>query len=350
MKVIRPTFITDAMLTSSDVPEGAGTAWSSATTYALDARVDVQTGTVIDVYQSLQAGNTNHAPASSPTWWQKVATTYAAWSSGTTYAKDAIVSNAANHRRYRSVQASNTNHPLTDTTWWQDIGATNRWAMFDQAKGSLSTSTGSMQVVLTPGRVDSLALLDVTAKQVTVTMTVSGVEKYRKTQVSARGGHNIDNWYDWFFADIGVRTAFLFDDLPSYKNGVITILIEGAGSSVAVAVGTLLIGRMFEFGTTLSGVGIGIVDYSKKDRDQFGVVTIVERPYSDANEYQVAIPSGQVDAIKAVLTTLRATPTIYIGEEGFDALFTYGWFTSFRINLTMLTGISMCSIDVEGLV
>lgn len=300
MKMIRPTIITSAMLTSTTVTDETG---------------------------------------------------YPAYNPATAYADKAHVTVAALHQRYEAIGAvAAGTYPPDNPSRWLLLGATNQWAMFDEAKGTLSTATGSMTIVLAPGRVDSLALLDLTAKQVTVTVTSGGAQVYAKTQVTAVGGQNIDNWYDWFFAPLGKRTALLFDDLASYRDGVITILIEGAGSGAAVACGTLLTGRMFDIGTTLSGVDIGIDDYSKKERDQFGVVRIVKRPFSDSVSYQVAIQSTRVDAIKSALADLRATPTIYIGSDALDATFTYGTFKSFRINLTLLTGMSNISLDLEGLV
>jgi hypothetical protein len=296
MKVIRPTFVTDTILTSSTIPENDYPAWAAGS-YALGAHV------------------------------------------------------IRGHHRWESLVASNTSDPLTgDATKWLDMGATNRWSMFDQAKGSLATAVGSIEVVLAPGRIDCAALLDVVAKEVTATVTVSGTQVYSRTLVSAIGGHNIDNWYDWFFAPIGERTNFLFDDLPSYRNGVVKFTFTGKASDAAVSCGTLLMGRMFEIGITLSGVDIGIDDYSKKTRDQYGVQTIRPGNFSDTNSYQIAIQSSQVDAIKAVLASLRATPTVYIGEDGLDALFTYGTYKSFRINLQLLTGISNCSLETDGLV
>lgn len=47
------------------ISASAAPAWSSATTYASAALVSSGG----DVYRSLQGSNTNHAPASSPTWW-----------------------------------------------------------------------------------------------------------------------------------------------------------------------------------------------------------------------------------------------------------------------------------------
>lgn len=302
MKVIRPTFVTDANLTSSSLTENDYPAWSASTGYTTGQRV------------------------------------------------------IQGHHRWESVfVGTNTgNDPLleTDASRWLDLGATNRWAMFDQAKGSLSSGTSTIQVVLTPGRIDSLALLDLNAKSVRVTVTIAGVSTpvYDKTQSTNIGGRGIDNWYDWFFAPIGQRTTLLFDDLPSYKNGIVTVLIDGGGTSAPVACGTLLIGRMFQIGTTLSGADLGINDYSKKDRDQFGVVTLVARPFSDSNKYSILMDSAQVDAVRNALSNLRATPTVWIGDDGLDALQTYGFYSSFRINVALLNGTSTVSLEVEGLV
>ena len=60
-------------------------------------------------------------------------TDYSAWSSGTTYALGDKVILTSTHRVYESLQAANTNHNPTEaaSTWWLDIGPTNRWAMFD---------------------------------------------------------------------------------------------------------------------------------------------------------------------------------------------------------------------------
>jgi hypothetical protein len=79
---------------------------------------------------------------------------YAAWASGTTYALAARCISTTTHRIYESVQAGNLNHdPTTDTTatWWLDVGATNRWKMFDAAVGSQSSLASPLTVVIDPG-------------------------------------------------------------------------------------------------------------------------------------------------------------------------------------------------------
>lgn len=348
MKLIRPTVITDAILTSSDVPEGAGSAYSSGTTYALNARSDVITGTVIDVYQSLQAANLNHAPASSPTWWRKVATTYAAYNSGTTYAQNVIVTNAATHRRHQSVQNANTGHPLTDSLWWIDIGPTNRWAMFDEGVGSLSTETGAINVTLAPGSVDSLVLLDTDGDLATVSMTVSGTVVYSETQSTNVGGAAITDWFLYFFEAIGKKTVLTFLDMPVYPSGVVTVDVAAADPTGPVSVGSLIVGRKLDIGSTEVGVTVGITDYSTKSTNAYGVTTVVERPWSKRMELRCMLDTANVDGIQRELAKVRAIPVVWIGEDGFDSLTIYGFFKDFSLDLAF-GNVSYCTLTIEGL-
>jgi hypothetical protein len=64
------------------------------------------------------------------------------------------------------------NNPTVSGTHWIDIGATNRWAMLDGAVGTMSIGTGSIDITVAPGRVDSLAVVDTTAETVRVIVTV----------------------------------------------------------------------------------------------------------------------------------------------------------------------------------
>jgi hypothetical protein len=54
--------------------------------------------------------------------------------------------------------------------------------MLDQAVGTLSVGTGSIDVTLSPGRVDALAVIDTTADTVRVMVTVDGTDLFDKTR------------------------------------------------------------------------------------------------------------------------------------------------------------------------
>tara|TARA_R110000782_G_scaffold270373_1_gene370636 strand:+ start:4257 stop:5105 length:849 start_codon:yes stop_codon:yes gene_type:complete len=258
MKLLRPVTITDAMLTSSTAPENDHPAWNAGTAYVTGNRVIL----------------------------------------------------ASTHRRYEALAASTGINPASDPTKWLDLGPTNRWAMFDARVGTATTRTASLQAMLAPGAVDAVALIDTDAESATVTLTVDGVTNYTSTQSFNLGGNAIDNWFSWFFEPIGRKSTLLFLDVPVYANGVVTVTIARDNPADIVSCGSLLLGRQLSLGDTEHGVDIGIIDYSRKETDQFGVISVVERAFAKRMTARVVMPTDAVDDIHRNLAALRATPVL----------------------------------------
>lgn len=352
MKLIRPVTVDDAVLNASNVVETAPAAYNSGTTYALNAEVSVATGTALAVYRSLQNSNTGNAPASSPLWWVLTGNTYAEWNSGTTYTEGDIVISAATHRTYQSLQASNLNKPLVTAEgvtndWWLDIGATNRWKMFDQSVTSQTSNPESIEVELqAAGRVDSVALLNVDGATATITMTdaVDGVV-YDETfsLVSANG---IIDWYSYFFEPIERLVDFVVTGMPPYANAVVDVVIDDPGTNARL--GALVIGQSKELGVTQYGASVGIQDYSRKERDQFGNYNVVERAFSKRADFTVWVENGLFDQVQTLLATYRATPIVYVGAEAFGSTVVYGFFRDFSGEIAYPTH-SIYTLSLEGL-
>jgi hypothetical protein len=92
--------------------------WSSTVIYAINKLVCL--GGDEKVYVSLQNNNTNHAPATSPTWWKEIKN----WNNTTTYAVDELAF-GSDGLIYKSLQGTNLNHLITETSWWEKFGT---WA------------------------------------------------------------------------------------------------------------------------------------------------------------------------------------------------------------------------------
>jgi hypothetical protein len=249
-------------------------------------------------------------------------TDYPAWAAGTTYAQNARVILAATHRIYESVAGGNVGHdPASTTGYWLDIGPTNRWAMFDEALGSATAADGPLVVQLNPGTtVDAVALLDVSATSVRV----------------QRGG------YDRTIAPASQPGTALFLDLPAGA-GAITITVAGS----AVAVGTAIIGRLLGLGLTEEAPSAAIIDYSRKDTDAFGAVTVVERAWAKRMEVRSLIRTDALDAVLARLTNVRATPALWIGDETLESLSVYGFYRDASIEVSETS--SLLSLTIDGL-
>lgn len=280
-------------------------------------------------------------------------TDYAAWSGATTYAAGDRVIVVATHRVYESLQAANLNHdPTTDSTttpvWWVVVGSTNRWRMFDDSPSLQSSAATSISATLTPGeRVNSIALLNLSAAtvQVTVTDPVDGVVYDTLYDLSSPTG--IDDWYSYFFEPIARKTDMVLTDLPPYSAADIDIVIsEPTGTA---AVGEVVIGLYRDIGGTQFGAQLGIQDYSVKQRDDFGNYTILERAFNRRGVFSVWMDAGMVSAAHALLSDLRATPAVYVGADDYDAAIIYGFFKDFSIDITF-SNASVCSIELEGLI
>lgn len=295
MKVIRPVTITDASLVSSDVAETDHPAWASGTSYALGANV-------------IRA-----------------------------------------HRRWESLVASNLgNDPTTNPDKWLDLGPTNRWAMFDNRVGTQTERATSLTVELQPGSIDALALIDTDAESATVTMMVGATEVYSGERSFMNAGVPINNWFAYFFEPIGRKTTVFFLDLPVFPDAITTVEVIGGGATATVSVGTLIVGRAADLGEAEHGAGVGIVDYSRKETDIFGVTSVVERSWSKRMTLRTLIQTDQVDATQRLLAGLRATPVLWIGDEELESLIIYGFYKEFSIDLAFPT-VSYCSLTVEGL-
>ena len=272
------------------------------------------------------------------------------WVSGTTYSIDAKV--IYNHRIYsRIVSGAGTTTPALDLVNWLDLGATNRYRMFDNIISSVSSRKGGIQFTLTPNQVvNSIALLNVNASTVRVVMTdpVDGVV-YDQTK-ELRSSSEVIDYYSYFFAPLFSLTdsnTAVFLDLPSKPTATITVYISsGAG---LVEVGEVVYGIQSVIGRTNYGTSIGIKSYSRKDVDEFGKVTVVKRKNSKYCEYDVDIDNINLGYVQRLFQDIDSVPCLFIGNPNMEELIVYGFYSDFKSTISFPT-VSKCTLRVEGLI
>ncbi len=298
MKVIRPVTVTDAVLISSTVAEPSG---------------------------------------SDP----------AAWNAATNYSLGALVYRATTHRRYENLAAGvSALLPESTPTRWKDLGATLRWAPFDDQVGTSATATGSISYVLAPGICNAVALL-VDGDSVTVTVTdgAGGPEVYSRTvslDVSL-----VTDWYEYFFEPFSKRTMVVLPDLPPYLAARITITVNGTGT---VGLGGIVVGTAVYIGAMHLGARAGIRDYSTKTVDDVtGVVSLTEGRYRDRVRGTVRVPDAAVNKVHALMKSLRAKPIFVIGDDegDYEPLSLFGFTQEFELSVTYASS-SVYTFSFEG--
>lgn len=274
---------------------------------------------------------------------------YAEWNSGTAYTIGNRVMIAATHKTYEALTANTNKPPATNPADWLDLGYTNRWRMFDQKVGTVTSATTSLTTTLAPGLVNALALINVTASSVRVKVTdpTDGVV-YDKT-VGMYDPLAVTDWYAYFFDPVRTKTTLVLLDLPAYGTASVEITLSSAAGA-PVSVGSCVIGKSREYARSVrAGASVGIMDYSRKEKDAFGNFMVTARAFAKRARWSFLLDSADVDALQAQLASLRATPAVYIGGGNFDSTTLYGFFRDFD-TVIAYPKHSECSIEIEGLV
>jgi hypothetical protein len=276
------------------------------------------------------------------------------WSSATTYALGAKVVYGI-YGTYQSLQAGNLNHtpPITspfNDAYWVRTGPTNKMAMFDDQISSVSSGTSDIIFAVVASAIDSVALLNITASKTNIAVTDKDTKVlvYHNSQ-QLSGGESLD-WYGYFFYDSDTqKTSSIYLDIPPAANSLITIKVSGTGT---VSVGTYVNGQIKAIGNTQYGVSAGIIDYSRKDTDEFGNTTFTKRNFSKRMNASVSLTNSNLNRVQRILYGLRATPVLWIASSDSqfeEPLIIYGFYRDFSTEISYPTH-SICNIQVEGLI
>ncbi len=289
-------------------------------------------------------------------------TDYAAWVSGTTYALgDRVIrTTAAIHSIYeRVVAGAGTTAPESDPINWIRVGPTNRWAVFDDSPSTLSSNPEYLTYIIKPGRINSLALLELEGTEVAVNLYAGGEQQYFAYN-DLLNNENVGNWYEYFYEPFYYQTSLALSDLvnaslidmPQYQDTILCITVRKASAQPATfpaKVGVVATGIVYELGKTQTGMSVSIVDYSKKDTDAYGNTVLVRRKFSKRVRATFFLYSSKVDVVSNLLTQYRATPVVWIGADAkYSALVIYGFYRDWDIGIPNNIG-STCSIEIEGL-
>lgn len=305
MSIIKPVALTDAMLTSSTAPETDYTAWNAATSYTVGTKVMRSVSGVHKNFESLIAGVNATLP--------ELATSGA-------------------------------------TPRWLDLGATNRWAMFDTKVGTVTTLASPLTVVMRPGSISGIALLELTGRQAVISMkdAPAGTTVYTKT--ITLDGTIISSFYDWFYEDYVQLTDVTLTDLPSqFESCELTVSVTSTAGNVGI--GVCNFGKVYAVGKTQYNATVGIISYSSKTVDAFGNTTVIKRANSKRNSLKLVTEKSDFNKIYRLLASLDSVPCIFIGTEsaGFEPLIVYGFYRDFSIDVAYFS-THLCNIEIEGLI
>lgn len=275
---------------------------------------------------------------------------FPSWVAGTYSAGDRVI---FSNRVWEAVSTTTTQPDegaALNPPQWLLVGATNRFRMFDVALGNSTERTGTIDITVTPtAPYNSLVLFGVEGAtvQLIVRDDTSAIV-YDETKQLADYS-NVSSYYTFFFGDLPLdgRAEVPFLDIPLYTGATYQLIID-AGAGVAKCAEAVF-GVQTELAVTNFGTSVGIKDFSVKQVDDFGNITVVQRPFSKRADFDLTVETSQVGLFNRFLSNIRATPCVYIGDEDREETIVFGYFRDFSVVLAN-PSISSCALSVEGLI
>lgn len=243
------------------------------------------------------------------------------------------------HRKYlcvKAVPAGTVTAPELDTLSWLDVGATNRWAMFNQSRNFQTVQTsGNLTVTLTPGqRVSSVFLGGLEAKTVILEMVAAGVTVYSETFSGQLRGTS--SWHDYFFGSFKFRPSLLITNLPAYATAEIKLTLVNPGLGAKCS--TFAVGNAVFIGKMQYGATSDALNFSKIDRDTFGNAVLIPRRTVPTITGTLEVAKNLVDTVREVRVKLNAVPAVWSAlddptEDYFGSLLVVGIYKQFSITI-----------------
>lgn len=296
--------------------------WDSVTEYKKDDVVYYRHDNRIDAYKSLQDANTGNTPSTATDFWEIVTSGY-----------------------------NIGQNPYENPEYWQNLGGTNRYRMFDTFTNTLSEAEDYIEIEVGARKCDTCALFNLDATKIEWKLFDEGVEPHQEV---ASGTIDLQittssSWYEYFYRDIEYKKDVLFN-FPIYLNGVLYLKIIKENSTAKC--GLCRVGRGDYIGLTQFSVKTGVLDFSRRDEDDRGYSYVKAGYWTKDNDIDVVIPTNQVDIIYRKLAKLRGTPVVWdCNNDGvsYENLLIYGTFKSLDV---ILSGPikSQISINIEGIV
>lgn len=337
MNVVIPLGLTPADVISTTVPADEFPAWSAGVRYAAGDLVSTGSDPETQQWRALRGEVAPLDPASGLP----------------DLVNEGIDPSGANLIGY-----DNAGNPLPNGTsyhylgqpWWEDVTGKpfveNRGRMFTDNPAEVTEHNGDIVVRVRPqgGAWDALALFNLNADL---------LEAYIQNGPAPWSVSRTLRYAEPLSADFPNQPSAACLDLPLidpalYPNATLRLRLS-VTSPRLVRCGALVLGRRHAIGATLYGTEVGIIDYSRKERDTFGDIVVIKRGYTETVRYRFQIETATVGAARQLLAAQRAEATVFVGSTEAPETIVYGYYSDLLIPVERWS-VSEAELSVESIV
>ena len=231
--------------------------------------------------------------------------------------------------------------------YWLDLGATNRWAMFDEVINNETTSTGTITFEVTPGQIiNTIGLLNIVGATAQIVGTEPVDGEFYNEIFDLISTENVFDGYSYFFSEFITVSDVVAEDIPPYLAGGFTVTVTGSG---AVSLGEFVYGAEFDLGTSLIGARPRIESFSTVTTDVFGKTTFVPRANRKLLTIDTAHPRYRINDITRKMADLIDKPALWVGDPNNSSLIVYGILGDYAPEYGVEGSVSFTNYEIKGL-
>lgn len=280
---------------------------------------------------------------------------YAVWSNATTYSIGQRCISTTTHRIYESMANSNLAKDPTDinnragtTVWWQDIGPTNKWAMFDTEVSTQTEVASPLTVVIRPGFFNSFWLGAIDAEQLVAVVKDAPGGNVIFSYSGALEGSEPADYYEYCFERFKPLMDFLASGIDQYNNAELSITLTKASGTVKL--GILALGDLRPLGKTQYGAKAKPKTYSYIAVDEYGKTKIKRRKAAKDMTLSAYLKLEEANSVLDLITSLLDVPCVWVGT----GLQEYSGLRAFGLGSGELTYLKtkevLLTVDVQGMI
>ncbi|RLC84145.1 MAG: hypothetical protein DRI37_09395 [Chloroflexi bacterium] len=138
---------------------------------------------------------------------------------------------------------------------------------------------------------------------------------------------NAQNWYNYYYLPIpdtsGAGSGLPIDVMIALiqpTTSTITVKLT-RNSALEAFIGSMVGGKGLDIGDVEYGVNIGLIDYSRKETDEYGITTLVRRKSRQTMTCDVVTPAVHIQGAKRVVQNALGHALMFVADPDKDSKF-----------------------------
>lgn len=241
------------------------------------------------------------------------------------------------------------NQNLDNAAYWEWIGTSNEWALFDFYLNTTATNKESIEVSFSCHGAMGIYIYGIRAKILDIEVIDTRTGEIIEKQTYRLYGNAIASWSEYFFGDwMGKQKSDVYYERKTYTRFV-TFRIKAYGLE-DIEIGSIICGKLTDIAMTLYAKNsISMLDFSKIESDELGYTQLTKGNYKKTNSFEVLVEDKDMDRVSFSLRELRGEPVVFVIANYFENLINFGFLKNHEILLEKV-GRSIISIEIEGLI